>query len=217
MNFEEKIEHGMKLYRVIPSGQGPTKLFVSGLHGREGDHTAQILEKLTEVEIEEICGKEVIIVPRVATESRYIHVLYEEYYKSREGKKLIYLIKKYRPSFYFEVHSYRKESYFILTDPEREDKFGVPPFVDLQDGILLGSIAPVLRSRFEKSDLCLTIELPNWKIQEVREYIMDILRLFLRKENRNDLIEALRRIYPSQIKIAEEVFRKYYRDRLNPF
>ncbi len=204
----------MKKYLLSASKEGPTKLFIGGLHGKEGLYTAPILVRLAK---EELYSGEAIIVPSLVENSKYIDVLSWEYYRSKEGMNLIRLIEKYKPSFYFELHAYGKQSYSRLTDPEREKRIGVPPFVDLRVGILIGSIAPILRSKFSENDFCMTIEVPNWKSDKVRAEILQILRLALSKEKREDVMEALRMRYPMQIKKAELLFRQYYRNRLKPF
>ena len=206
----------MKQYRLISSEKGPTKLFVGGLHGKEGVYTAPILERLAK---EEVYTGKAIIVPSLVEKSKYVDVLSEEYFQSKEGMKLLRLIQKYKPSFYFELHAYGEQSYSGLTDPEREKRRGVPPFVDLGNGILLGSIAPFLRSKFSENDFCVTIEIPNWKSEneKVRAEVLQILRLVLSKAKREDVMEELRLRYPVQIKKAEELFRQYYRNRLRPF
>lgn len=214
MFFEELEDYGVKLYRLIASEKGPTKLFVGGLHGKEGLYTAPILVRLAK---EEIYSGEAIIIPSLVENSKYIDVLSEEYYRSKEGMKLIRHIQKYKPSFYLELHAYGKQSYSRLTDPEREKRIGVPPFVDLGEGILIGSIAPILRSKFSENDFCKTIEVPNWKSEKVREEVLQILRLALSKEKREDVMEELRMRYPGQIKKAELLFRQYYRNKLKPF
>jgi len=207
----------MKLYRLISSEKGPTKLFVGGLHGEEGLYTAPILEQLAK-EIETYSGK-AIIVPCLVEHSKYVDVLSEEYYRRREGMKLLRLIQKYKPYFYFELHAYGEQSYSRLTDPEREKRIGVPPFVDLGNGILLGSIAPILRRKFSENDFCITIEVPNWKSEneKVRTEVLRVLKLALSNTKREEVIAELRTNYPAQIKKAEELFRLYYRNKLRPF
>ena len=207
----------MKLYRLISSEKGPPKLFVGGLHGEEGLYTAPILEQLAK-EIAIYSGK-AIIVPCLVEHSKYVDVLSEEYYRSQEGIKLLRLIQKYKPCFYFELHAYGEQSYSRLTDPEREKRIGVPPFVDLGNGILLGSIAPILRRKFSENDFCITIEVPNWKSEndKVRAEVLRVLRLALSKVKHEEVIAELRTSYPAQIKKAEELFRQYYRNKLRPF
>ncbi|RLG34879.1 DUF2119 domain-containing protein [Methanosarcinales archaeon] len=197
------------IYHTASSGEGPVKLFVGGLHGREGDYTAPILEELALSAENDVFSELSLIVPRITRSSRYMHVLSEAYYQSIEGQQLLHFIEKYKPSFYCELHAYGKESYFMLVNPEREKQQGVPPFVDLEDGVLLGSIAPILRRRFGRNDLCITIEIPNWKTDEVREMVLELLRIVLGGKTKEGTIEALRRLYPRQIEIARSLFHRY--------
>lgn len=218
----------MKLYRFPGSGGsgGASKLFVGGLHGNEGLYTAPILETLaSEAEADNDNNGDVIIVPSLTMGGRYIGVLSKEYYRSREGMILTGLIKRYKPSFYFELHAYGESSYPRLTNPEREKIEGVPPFVDLDDHththnhILLGSIAPVLRKLFSTRDFCLTIELPKRRSDEdeVREEVLVILRIGLRSETRAEMLTQLRKMYPDALRRAEALFMQYYHSRLEPF
>ncbi len=218
----------MKLYRFPGSGGsgGASKLFVGGLHGNEGLYTAPILETLaSEAEADNDNNSDVIIVPSLTMGGRYIGVLSKEYYRSREGMILTGLIKRYTPSFYFELHAYGESSYPRLTNPEREKIEGVPPFVDLDDHthnhnhILLGSIAPVLRKLFSTRDFCLTIELPKRRSDEdeVREEVLVILRIGLRSETRAEMLTQLRKMYPDALRRAEALFMQYYHSRLEPF
>jgi len=216
----------MKLYRFPGSGGsgGASKLFVGGLHGNEGVYTAPILETLaSEAEADNDNNGDVIIVPSLTMGGRYIGVLSKEYYRSREGMILTGLIKRYKPSFYFELHAYGESSYPRLTNPEREKIEGVPPFVDLDDHthnhILLGSIAPVLRKLFSTRDFCLTIELPKRRSDEdeVREEVLVILRIGLRSETRAEMLTQLRKMYPDALRRAEALFMQYYHSRLEPF
>lgn len=212
----EEVAKKMKLYRLIASEAGPTKLFVGGLHGKECLHTAPILEQLAK---EAVYAGRAIIVPCLVKHGKYVDVLSEEYYRSRAGIELLQLIENYKPYFYFELHAYGEHSYSGLTDPERELRIGVPPFVDLGTGILLGSIAPILRRKFSERDFCITIEVPNWKSENenVRAEVLRVLRLALSKVKREEVIAELRMWYPAQMQKAEELFRQYYRNKLKPF
>ncbi|MFZ2071174.1 MAG: DUF2119 family protein [Halobacteriota archaeon] len=218
MVFEELEDYNVKLYRLVASEEGPTKLFVGGLHGNESLYTAPILERLAQ---EGIYVGEAIIVPCLCLveNSKYIDVLSREYYRSKEGMALLRLIRDYQPGFYFELHAYGKQSYSRLTDPERENKIGVPPFVDLGTGILIGSIAPILRRKFREHEFCITLEVPNWKYNqaELKAELLLILRQVLRIANKAEMIAWLRMRYPEQIKKAEILFKQYYHHRLEPF
>ena len=213
----EAIEvEGVRLYRMSGSGAGPSKLFVGGLHGDEGRYTAPILERLAQ---EHVPSGEVIIAPQLTEQSTYIGVLNREYYESEAGQRLLQLIQRYQPRFYFELHAYGQHSYARLTDPERVQKIGVPQFVDLDEGILIGSIAPVLRLQFSARDFCMTIEIPNWKSEDERisAKVLAVLRIGLTHTDREGVMQEFRTRYPAEVKAAETLFRQYYRDRLYPF
>lgn len=216
MTFEELKAYGMTLYRSITHVKGPTKLFVGGLHGDEGLYTAPILELLAQ---EDLSAGEAIIVPSLAENSSYIGVLNAEYYQSEAGKILLLLIHDYNPRFYFELHAYGEHSYESLTEPERIKKIGVPQFVDMGDGILIGSIAPILRRNFTLHDFCMTIEVPKWKSDRasIKEQVLEILQIALKHTNREALMHEFRMRYPVQVKMAEELFYTYYRHQLKPF
>ena len=216
MGLEELEDYGVKLYRLVAAEGRPAKLFVGGLHGNEGLYTAPILERLA---LEEIYRGEVIIVPSLVENSKYIGVLSEDYYQSEAGMKLLQLIHHYKPRFYFELHAYEKPSYARLTDPERVKKVGVPEFVDLDEGILIGSIAPILRRTFTINDFCMTIEVPKWKSEQaqIKEKVLEVLRVGLTKADREEVMHEFRMRYPTPIKMAEELFHQYYREHLKPF
>ncbi len=199
----------MNLYRFCSGSV--RKLFVGGLHGDEGLYTAPVLEILAD-EADKASDADIVIVPAITTGARYIGVLSEAYYHSREGMILSGLIKRYRPHFYFELHAYSEKSYSRLTNAEREKIEGVPPFVDLGNNVLIGSIAPVLRNTlFGTNDFCMTIELPNWKCRAVTDEVLQILEHGLQCITRTDLLDKLRGMYPEALERAEKLFSRYYR------
>jgi hypothetical protein len=216
MVVEEREEYGVRVYHLAAPVNGPTKLFVGGLHGDEGLYTAPLLSQLVKERIP--IGK-AIIIPCLVENSTYIGVLSEEYYRSATGKILLRLVQKYKPAYYFELHAYGEQSYSQLTDPERVVKIGVPHFIDLGAGVLIGSIAPILRREFTYNDFCLTIEVPKWKSksEEIKDKVLDVLRIGLTKTKREEVMHELRMRYPTEIKMAEELFYRYYRNRLHPF
>ncbi|MGB3458370.1 MAG: DUF2119 family protein [Halobacteriota archaeon] len=206
----------MKLYRLVASEEGPKRLFVGGLHGDEGRYTAPILERLAK---EKLNAGEATIVPSLVENDKYIGVLSEEYYRSKVGMDLLQLIHDYKPAFYFELHAYGEHSYAKLTDPERVNKIGVPNFVDFGDGVLIGSIAPILRRKFAVHDFCITIEVPKWRIknEQIKQKVHEILMLGLMKTDREAIMREFRLRYQAQTKMAETLFYQYYHNLLNPF
>jgi hypothetical protein len=216
MTFEKSTVHGVTLFRAVAPEEGPKKLFVGGLHGDEGAHTAPILERLAQ---EDVYAGEAVIVPSLVENSSYIGVLNAEYYKSEAGKLLLHLIQDYKPRFYFELHAYGEHAYESLTDPERVKKIGVPHFIELVEGILIGSISPILRRKFTVHDFCMTLEVPKWKSDRasIKELVLEILQIALKHTDREELMHEYRMRYPVQVKMAEELFYTYYRHQLKPF
>jgi hypothetical protein len=214
--FEPQTVFGVRLYAARGSAAGPTRLVIGGLHGDEGLFTAPIIERLT---TEELTAGEAILVPSLVEGGSYIGVLTDEYYKSAAGQLLLRLIHRYNPRFYFELHAYSQESYERLTDPGRVKKIGVPHFIELENGILIGSIAPLLRRRFTIEDFCMTIEVPKWKREEeqISESVLELLGIALASRDRAALMHTYRARYPAQVKQAEELFNRYYRHFLKPF
>ena len=214
--FEPQTVFGVRLYTARGSAAGPTRLVIGGLHGDEGMFTAPIIERLV---TEELATGEAILVPSLVECGNYIGVLSEEYYESAAGQLLLRLIRRYNPAFYFELHAYRQQSYERLTDPGRVQKIGVPHFVELGNGILIGSIAPLLRRRFTIDDFCMTIEVPKWKAEEeqISESVLELLRIALASRDRAALMQTYRARYPAQVKEAEALFNRYYRHFLKPF
>jgi hypothetical protein len=214
--FEPQTVFGVRLYAARGSAAGPTRLIIGGLHGDEGLFTAPIIERLA---TEELTAGDAILVPSLVERGSYIGVLSEEYYKSAAGQLLLRLIRKYTPAFYFELHAYSQQSYERLTDPGRVKKIGVPHFIELGNGILIGSIAPLLRRRFTSEDFCMTIEVPKWKREEeqISESVLELLRIALASRDRAALMHTYRARYPTQVKQAEELFNRYYRHFLKPF
>lgn len=204
----------MKLYRLVASEEGPKRLFVGGLHGDEGKYTAPILERLAK---EKLNAGEATIVPCLVENGKYIGVLSEAYYQSKAGINLLQLIHDYKPTFYFELHAYGEQSYNKLTDPDRVKKIGVPNFVDFGYGVLIGSIAPILRRKFAVHDFCITIEVPKWQIKKIKHKVHEILMIGLMKTDREAIMREFRLRYPTQTKMAETLFYRYYHNILNPF
>jgi len=214
--FEPQTVFNVRLYAARGPAAGPTRLVIGGLHGDEGLVTAPIIARLA---AEELSAGEAILVPSLVAGGQYIGVLTAEYYESAAGQLLLRLIRRYTPAFYFELHAYGQQSYERLTDPGRVNKIGVPHFIELGNGILIGSIAPLLRRRFTIADFCMTIEVPNWRHEDERinESVLELLRIALACRDRDALMQTYRARYPAPVKQAEELFNRYYRHFLRPF
>ncbi|MBB6401163.1 hypothetical protein HNP92_000448 [Methanococcus maripaludis] len=192
----------MKIYNNFENNV-PKKLFLAGIHGNESKYTSQILENLQKnISNLKVSGN-VIIVPELVKDSKYYSTLNPKYYETAEGNSLLKLIEKYKPEFYFEIHSYSEKSYSNLTELKRVDLKGIPPFVDLNNGVLMASISPILREKFKKSDFCMTLEVPNWKVLEVENIVLEILEFAVLSKNRNEMIEKIFNKYPKSANRAK--------------
>jgi hypothetical protein len=189
----------------------PKRLLVGGIHGREGRATKPILRRLTD------CGPSptgfLAIVPSITSGSKkHVSTLREEYYSTEEGRRLLSLIDRYLPEIYVELHCYAKKAYRLLTDPNRREKRGVPPLIELEDGILIGSVSPYLLSRYA-FDLCLILEVPCVR-SRTWSTALRLLRLIKDSNSRSEVIGRFRAIYPSQIDRAIKLMDRWNGEHL---
>jgi hypothetical protein len=213
----------MSFFHLIDKGKGPVRLFVGGVHGKEGLSTIHALKQLKSSDVKN--GKLIIY---NCDESKYISTLNKDYYHTAMGREILKLIQYYRPEMYVEPHCYRPLSYHDLTDPHRKDKIGVPPLIELEKGVLIGSVSPFLRTNlFKREDVCLTLEIPCIHKEDgcleledpciypgqSMEIYLKVLKLIAKSNNRAEIEEKMREKYPKQvktaIKYAQEFFGEY--------
>lgn len=209
----------MSFFRLIDKGNGPTRLFVGGVHGKEGLSTIHALKKIQSRDVPE--GK--LIIYNCDT-SKYISTLDKKYYQTPIGKEIIHLIRYYKPEVYVEPHCYHEESYRSLTDLQRKEKIGVPPLIELEKGVLIGSVSPFIRtSLFKREDVCLTLEMPcinnpdhsfdqelNLKKKLAFDLYVDILKKIALAQDRKDLENKMSEKYPLQVKRARKYAREFF-------
>ncbi len=192
----------MSFSRIIDRGKGPTRLFIGGVHGKEGLTTIKILKYFSGTSIKD--GK---LVLHNFGESSYVSTLEKRYYTSNVGKKVLSLIKEYNPEIYLELHSYKPESYHKLTAEDRREETGVPPLIELEEGILMGSISPLIRiTFFHKHDFPFILEIPSNPSKKSLKVCLEILNLVAGSRDRNEILEKLGRKYPSAVKKARIYF-----------
>ena len=73
----------MSYFRYIDKGEGPTKLFIGGVHGNEGAVTLDLIKRLT---VDDFCDGQIYIYNFDRTP--YISTLKEDFYKSEQGRKI---------------------------------------------------------------------------------------------------------------------------------
>jgi hypothetical protein len=188
--------------RYINRGQGPSRLFVGGVHGKEGQTTLKALKSFDEGSLKNgklfLCNFQ---------ESPYISTLKREYYDNNRGLELLNLIKKVKPKIYLELHCYRKESQFQLTREDRKTKNGVPSLVELDKGILMGSISPIIRSVFFKQyDFPFILEIPCNPDEGALKVYLDVMNIAAGSDDRFEILKKLELEYPKQVKKLQRYF-----------
>ena len=199
-------------FKILGSGD-PTRLFAAGIHGNEEGVTRPILERLAR-DIEIKSGR--LILVSLPSGYPYISTLDKAYHSSITGRKLLDIIHKYRPCIYLELHSYERDNHSKLTDPDRKSKIGVPPFTELEEKVLIGSVSPLIRtSEFKREDFCITLEIPDPPSEKALQVAIDILRSICLSSTRYEILDKLSGQYPRQIGEAQKNFNEFYRDMKN--
>ncbi len=200
----------LSFFKSLGEGR-PKRLFVGGLHGEEHLVTDRVLEIFADrFSLESVEG-EVVLCSLGGMEQGYISTLKKKYWESNAGRTLLRIVDFYSPSIYLELHSY--SNYSGLTDPDRIEKEGVPPLVDLKSGILAGSVSPFLRTKFRKKDFCFLLDLPG-NFQEYED-IFDILSLIASGNDRLEIVDELREEYPEKTERMIKNYISFYHGKLS--
>ena len=178
----------MVFSRSIYKGKGPTRIFIGGVHGKEGLSTQLPISFLNDDDV--VDGKLLIY---NCPESKYISTLDPDYYGTAMGKKILKLIKTYKPEIYVELHCYNPKNYLKLIDLNRQKKVGVPPLIELEHGVLISSVSPYLRTTFFKPhDLCITIEMPCHPSEDSLNVYVEVMKDIAGSKTRLELEDKLR-------------------------
>ena len=190
----------MGFFKCIDKGPGLKRLFIGGVHGKEGLSTINAIKKISENDV-----KDGTLVIYNCDESRYISTLNPLYYQSTVGKEILYLINHYQPDMYIELHCYKPESYPALTSIDRIKRVGVPPLIELEKGVLIGSVSPQIRTKiFKKEDICITLEMPCSPSPETLNIYVNFLKVLASAKNRFDLENKVTKIYPEQVETSQK-------------
>ena len=212
----------MSYYRFIDKGKGPTKLFVGGIHGSEGETTINFFKSISYSDFSN--GKTFIY---NFDTTPYISTLKKEYFESKIGKYIITLIKKHKPDFYTELHCYNIKNYKKLISKNRRESQGVPPLIELENHVLISSVSPLIRMKyFEMSTICKTLEIPCFnknkegerlfENQEFNTYL-NVLKLIAKSNDRKTFEEKMIAIYPGQVKLAIKYSNEIFGENFPPF
>ena len=206
----------MSYFRYIDNGEGPTKLFIGGVHGDEGKDVLPLIKLLSN---DDFSSGQIYIYNFDKTP--YVSTIHREFYQSEQGKKILDLIDYYKPDFYTELHSYNIKHFKKLTSLERLDNQGIPPLIDCGQYVLCSSVSPLIRrNHFTKENICQTLEFPSFRGEDlklsdeelfekydydynlsVKEY-MSFLRLITLSKNRNDFEKRVLKDYKKQADLA---------------
>ena len=211
----------MSYFRYIDNGEGPTKLFIGGLHGNEGETSIRFFKR---IRLEDLSSGQFYFYNFDKT--KYISTIRKEYYESELGLKILDLINYFEPDFYTELHCYNLKNYEKLTSMERYRKTGIPPLIKLGNHVLVSSVSPLIRMTYFSTDtVCKTLEFPCFEkltpeIIERYDFNRDLaiksyenlLKLILRSPSREHFENEMLKRYAPQVelamKYAEKVFGK---------
>ncbi|MCQ2978024.1 MAG: DUF2119 domain-containing protein [archaeon] len=218
----------MSYFRYIDNGEGPTKLFIGGIHGNEGKTIIKILRKLKS---SDFSNGQIYIYN--FDKSPYISTLKKEFYDSFQGKKIISLIEKHKPDFYTELHSYHLKNYDKLLDENRLESQGVPPLISCDNHVLVSSVSPLIRQKyFTRDTICKTLEIPAFAEYDfdntlVEKYDFDLnltlnryfdfLDLICSSKNRKDFENRIWIKYPNQVKLAMKYVKYVWDENFPPY
>jgi len=201
--------HRVLSFNLVSSRPGPRRLILGGVHGSEWMTTSPILRALVDEGVP-ISGM-VVVVPCLCSAGRkHVSTLKRAYYETEEGRRMIALIGELKPQIYVELHCYRPSAYMVLTDYERERRKGVPPLVDLGNGLLMGSTSHHILP-FLLAPPGILLEVPCRR--EMREDALAILRILKNSDNMLGAIQSLRAKYPEQVSKTIQLFNEW----INPY
>ena len=196
----------MQFSRIIDRGNEPTRIFIGGVHGKEGLTTSDLIKRLN---YNDVNGGKLLLYN--CPESEYISTLDSHYYKSHMGEKILKLIKTNNPEIYVELHCYKPSSYLKLIDLDRKKRAGVPPLIELEHGVLISSVAPYLRTKFfKRHDVCITLEMPCMPTEKSRQIYLGVMKAIAGSKNRSELEDKLRINYPEQVKTAQRYAAEFF-------
>jgi len=216
----------MSYFRYIDNGNGPTKLFIGGIHGNEGVTSLRFIKRIKE---EDLSSGQFYFYNFDKTP--YISTIKKEYYESEIGLKILDLIRYFEPDFYTELHCYNLKNYEKLTSMERYNKTGIPPLIKLDNHVLVSSVSPLIRMTYFSTDtVCKTLEIPciekltpeicekyNFNKELACETFEDMLRLILKSPSREYFEKESMKHHPDQVYLAMKYAKKVFGEDFPPY
>lgn len=209
----------MSYFRYVDNGEGPTKLFIGGVHGNEGKTSLKFIKRLN---IDDFSKGQFYFYNFDKTP--YISTIKKEYYKSETGLKILDLIEYFEPDFYTELHCYDLAHFDRLTSMERYTKTGIPPLIDLGNHVLVSSVSPLIRMTYFSTDtVCKTLEFPcveklsaekeekyNFNKKSAVETYEKLLNLIVRAPDREYFEKEMLKNYYNQVALAVDYAKKVF-------
>lgn len=216
----------MSYFRYIDNGDGPTKLFIGGVHGNEGLTSLRFLKRIKN---EDLSPGQFYFYNFDRTP--YISTIKKEYYESEVGLKILDLIDHFEPDFYTELHCYDLKNYERLTSMERYAQTGIPPLIKLGNHVLVSSVSPLIRMTYFSTDtVCKTLEFPcleKLTPQIIDEYGFDkesaietyenLLKLILMSPSREHFESEMLIRYRDQVDLAVRYAKKVFGEDFPPY
>lgn len=202
----------MTYFKEIKKGDEPVRLFIGGVHGKEGLTTIKALSKIYDEEV-----KNGTLTIYNFDESPYISTLDRHYYTSKIGMEIVSIMRDLKPEMYVELHCYNSNSFEKLTELNRKERTGVPPLIHLEKGVLIGSISPYIRtSLFKEWDVCITLEIPCKPTKESMDIYLRVIKAVAGSNDKHELLDKLRVDYPKQVETAARYAVELYWDNYPP-
>ncbi len=184
----------------------PVRLFAGGLHGDEWETTTPLLEGLTGP----LTGT--LLVMSKVSGNEYLSTLDRDYY-TQYAPHLLEAIRDYCPCIYLELHSYSKDNFSTLTGNGRFERDGVPAYIEIEAGVLMGSVSPhIRRDYFSPYDLCVSFEMPKKASGQTLEVIGRLLDLVKECRGRDAFVRYMKIHYPEQTSVAVRNYLRFYGD-----
>jgi hypothetical protein len=195
----------VEFFKEIGVKNGTSRLFIGGLHGKEGLSTIHALKNIKNINV---TGGSLVLCN--LSPSPYLSTLDPLYYLSSNGSKLLDLIKNHQPEIYLELHCYHPEKSSNLTVCNRKDIFGVPALIELKYGVLMGYVSPLIRAVFfGLNDLPFILEMPCNPSTRSLEVSQEIMEITANSSNRVEIMKKLGKIYPQQVKRLDNYFHEF--------
>jgi hypothetical protein len=216
----------MSYFRYIDNGEGPTKLFIGGVHGNEGLTSLRFLKR---IDLDDLSEGQFYFYNFDRTD--YISTIKKEYYESEIGRRILDLIEYFEPDFYTELHCYNLKNYDRLTSMERYRKTGIPPLIKLGNHVLVSSVSPLIRMTYFSTDtVCKTLEFPcfekltpeivkkyNFNRDLAIETYEDLLKLILKSPSRKYFENEMMKNHKKQVMIAMDYAKKVFGEDFPPY